>query len=146
LRIKDSLKVVIKQAEEYMVAAEEANNKLRELMDKMVNFPMFGTMVKKYIMKSKVNESRVTENYLSQIQNLVITPLNDTYVFFFIYNIYISYFFFLFFSFYYYYFILYYFILSKFYFMFLILLFKVFFFFTVLNAYTLKLKIKTNII
>jgi len=145
LRIKDSLKVVIKQAEEYMVAAEEANNKLRELMDKMVNFPMFGTMVKKYIMKSKVNESRVTENYLSQIQNLVITPLNDTYVFFFIYNIYISYFF-LFFSFYYYYFILYYFILSKFYFMFLILLFKVFFFFTVLNAYTLKLKIKTNII
>jgi hypothetical protein len=79
LRIKDSLKVVIKQAEEYMVAAEEANNKLRELMDKMVNFPMFGTMVKKYIMKSKVNESRVTENYLSQIQNLVITPLNDTF-------------------------------------------------------------------
>ena len=138
MRIKDSLKVVIKQAEEYMVAAEEANNKLRELMDKMVNFPMFGTMVKKYIMKSKVNESRVTENYLSQIQNLVITPLNDTYVFFFIYNIYISYFF-LFFIFYYYYFILYYFILSNFYFMFLILLFKVFFFFTVLNAYTLKL-------
>jgi len=139
LRIKDSLKVVIKQAEEYMVAAEEANNKLRELMDKMVNFPMFGTMVKKYIMKSKVNESRVTENYLSQIQNLVITPLNDTYVFFFIYNIYISYFF-LFFIFYYYYFILYYFILSNFYFMFLILLFKVIIFFYGFKCIYIKIK------
>ena len=139
MRIKDSLKVVIKQAEEYMVAAEEANNKLRELMDKMVNFPMFGTMVKKYIMKSKVNESRVTENYLSQIQNLVITPLNDTYVFFFIYNIYISYFF-LFFIFYYYYFILYYFILSNFYFMFLILLFKVIIFFYGFKCIYIKIK------
>jgi len=71
---------VIKKAEEYMIAAEEANNMYKNLMDSMYDIPIFNTMIKNYIRISKNNESQLNEDFLSQLQNLVITPLNDTYV------------------------------------------------------------------
>ncbi|ORY73549.1 hypothetical protein LY90DRAFT_666635 [Neocallimastix californiae] len=79
LKIKNSLKDVIKKAEEYMIAAEEANNMYKNLMDSMYDIPIFNTMIKNYIRISKNNESQLNEDFLSQLQNLVITPLNDTY-------------------------------------------------------------------
>ena len=71
---------MIKKAEEYMIAAEEANNMYKNLMDSMYDIPIFNTMIKNYIRISKNNESQLNEDFLSQLQNLVITPLNDTYV------------------------------------------------------------------
>lgn len=63
-----------------MIAAEEANNMYKNLMDSMYDIPIFNTMIKNYIRISKNNESQLNEDFLSQLQNLVITPLNDTYV------------------------------------------------------------------
>jgi len=55
-------------------------------MDSLINIQSFDVIIKNYIEKSKTLVSHINENYLTRLENLLIVPLREMYIYFLFQN------------------------------------------------------------
>ncbi|ORX78706.1 ArfGap-domain-containing protein [Anaeromyces robustus] len=80
LKLKNSLKVAIKQAELFIETARNSNETEKQFMDSLIDIPSFDIIIKNYIEKSKKLISHINENYFTRLENLLIVPLREIYI------------------------------------------------------------------
>lgn len=82
LKLKNSLKIAIKQAELCISTSRNCNEVSNQFMDSLVNIQSFDDIIKNYINTTKTMISNINESYFTRIENLLIIPLKEMYIFF----------------------------------------------------------------